>query len=158
MKKSALTAGVAAMVVSLLTVSAPAQARDPFIGEIMQFGGNFCPRGWAEADGRLLSISNYSALFSLLGTNFGGDGRRTFGLPDLRGRTAVGVGRGPGLSEYRVGQKGGRERATSPTLGINEAPNPDATAARGGMQEDIRQPYLAITTCIALEGVYPMRS
>ena len=158
MKKGALTAGVTAMVASLLTVSAPAQAREPFIGEIMQFGGTFCPRGWAEADGRLLSTSNYSALFSLLGTNFGGDGRRTFGLPDLRGRVAVGVGRGPGLSEYRVGQKGGVERSTSPTLGINETSNPDATAARGGMPEDIRQPYIAITTCIALEGVYPSRT
>lgn len=158
MKKGALTAGVTAMVASILSMSAPAQARDPFIGEIMQFGGNFCPRGWAMTNGQLLAISQNQALFSLLGTSFGGDGRTTFGLPDLRGRVAVGVGRGPGLSEYRVGKKGGREQAVSPSVGIEESSNPDAAAARGGMPEDIRQPYLAITTCIALNGTYPSRS
>lgn len=88
----------------------------PFLGQIMQVGFNFAPRGWALCDGALLPISQYSALFSLLGTTFGGDGRSTFGLPELRGRVAVHVGHGPGLSTYNWGQKGGAEQVslTSP--------------------------------------------
>ncbi|UAB77254.1 tail fiber protein [Erythrobacter sp. SCSIO 43205] len=158
MKKGVLTAGVAALAASFLNMSAPAQAREPFIGEIMQFGGNFCPRGWAKTEGQLLPISQYSALFSLLGTAYGGDGRTTFGLPDLRGRVAVGVGQGPGLSNYRWGEKGGREKVTSPTVGVDGSASADTSATRGGMAEDTRQPYLAITTCIALQGIYPSRS
>ena len=157
MKKCALTSGAAALTASLFTLSAPAQARDPFIGEIMQFGATFCPRGWARTDGRLLSISQNSALFSLLGTTYGGDGRYTFGLPDLRGRVAIGVGEGPGLSTYRVGQKGGNEQVTSPVVGVDRSSNPDAKAARGGMPTENRQPYLTVTTCIALQGIFPSR-
>jgi len=82
---------------------------DPFLAEIVMFGGNFAPRGWAFCDGQLLPISQYSALFSILGTTYGGDGRTTFGLPDLRGRNAVHPGNGPGLSSYRLGERGGRE-------------------------------------------------
>lgn len=85
---------------------------DPFLGEIILFGGNFAPRGWALCDGQLLSISSYSALFSILGTTYGGDGRSTFGLPDLRGRAPVHVGTGPGLSSYALGQRGGVETVT----------------------------------------------
>lgn len=80
---------------------------DPFIGEIIQFGGNFAPRGWALCDGQLLSISQNQALFSILGTTFGGDGRTTFGLPDIRGRSMVHPGTGPGLPNVRLGEKGG---------------------------------------------------
>lgn len=83
---------------------------DPFLAEIVMFGGNFAPRGWAKCEGQLLPISQYSALFSLLGTMYGGDGRTTFGLPDLRGRTPIGVGNGPGLSNYRQGPGGGHEQ------------------------------------------------
>ena len=82
---------------------------DPFLGQIVGFAGNFAPRGWAFCQGQLLSISTNTALFSLLGTTYGGDGRTTFGLPDLRGRAAVSSGQGPGLSNYRLGQKGGAE-------------------------------------------------
>ena len=71
---------------------------DPFLGEIKMFAGNFAPRGWALCDGHLLAISQYDALFSLLGTAYGGDGRTTFGLPDLRGRIPIHVGTGPGLT------------------------------------------------------------
>jgi len=85
---------------------------DPFIGEIIMFGGNFAPRGWAFCDGQLLAISSHSALFSILGTTYGGDGRTTFGLPDMRGRVPIHPGNGPGLSDYRLGQKGGRELVT----------------------------------------------
>jgi microcystin-dependent protein len=87
----------------------PSRNSEPFIGEIRMFGFNFAPRGWAFCDGQLLPISQNTALFSLLGTTFGGDGRTTFGLPDLRGRTAIHVGTGPGLAPYAWGQKGGSE-------------------------------------------------
>ncbi|CAM2008207.1 phage tail protein [Acanthopleuribacter pedis] len=81
-----------------------------FMGEIRIFGGNYAPVGWALCDGQLLTISNYDALFSLLGTQYGGDGRVTFALPDLRGRIAAGRGTGPGLTPRSVGQAFGYER------------------------------------------------
>jgi len=73
------------------------------------FGGNFSPRGWAYCDGQLLAIASNTALFSILGTTYGGDGRTTFALPDLRGRAPIHPGTGPGLSTYRLGQRGGNE-------------------------------------------------
>jgi len=85
---------------------------DPFLGEIRIFGGNFAPNGWAFCDGSVLSIAQNTALFSLLGTTYGGNGTTTFALPDLRGRVAVGMGQGPGLSSYLEGQTGGAEHAT----------------------------------------------
>ncbi|MBX2827116.1 MAG: tail fiber protein [Flavobacteriaceae bacterium] len=85
---------------------------EPFIGQIQAFGFNFPPRDWAHCDGQLLSIASFSALFSLLGTTYGGDGRTTFGLPDLRGRSIVHVGSGPGLSPISWGQRGGAENHT----------------------------------------------
>jgi len=85
---------------------------DPFIAEIILFAGNFAPRGWAFCNGQLLSIAEHSALFSILGTTYGGDGRSTFALPDLRGRTPIHSGRGPGLSAHNLGQMGGSENTT----------------------------------------------
>ncbi len=85
---------------------------EPFIGEIRMFAGNFAPRGWAFCDGQLLAVSQNDALFSLLGTVYGGDGRTTFGLPDLRGRIPIHAGTGPGLSLRRLGSKGGAENVT----------------------------------------------
>ena len=93
---------------------------EPFIGQIIMFGGNFAPIGWALCDGQLLPIADNQALFSILGTTYGGDGRTTFGLPDLRGRVAVHPGAGPGLSTYSLGQKGGAEQVT---LTGNEMPS-----------------------------------
>ncbi|WP_230970524.1 phage tail protein [Nitrogeniibacter aestuarii] len=93
---------------------------EPFIGEITMFGGNFAPRGWAFCDGQLLPIAQNTALFSILGTTYGGDGRTTFALPDLRGRTPMHPGHGPGLSSRRLGQKGGSEAVT---LTANEIPS-----------------------------------
>jgi len=81
---------------------------EPFIAQIMMFGGNFAPRGWALCDGQLLPISSHSALFSILGTTYGGDGRTTFGLPDLRGRFPMHPGNGPGLPSRRLGERGGQ--------------------------------------------------
>ncbi|PKV49356.1 microcystin-dependent protein [Aquimarina sp. MAR_2010_214] len=83
---------------------------EPFLGQIQPFGFNFAPRGWNKCDGQLLAISQYSALFSLLGTTFGGDGRTSFGLPDLRGRSIVHIGHGPGLSTISWGERGGIEQ------------------------------------------------
>ena len=85
---------------------------EPFIGQIMAVGFNFAPRGWAMCDGSLLSIAQNSALFSLLGTMYGGDGRTTFAIPDLRGRAMIGMGQGPGLSNHSQGQPGGTEQVT----------------------------------------------
>ncbi len=80
-----------------------------YIGEIRLFGGNFNPRAWALCQGQLLAISSNTALFSIIGTIYGGDGRTTFALPDLRGRTAIGSGNGPGLPSYQQGQRSGTE-------------------------------------------------
>lgn len=93
---------------------------EPFVGEIRMFAGNFAPRGWAFCDGQLLAVSQNDALFSLLGTVYGGDGRTTFGLPDLRGRLPIHAGHGPGLSERRLGAKGGTEAVT---LIVNQLPS-----------------------------------
>ncbi len=82
---------------------------EPFIGQLCVFGFNFAPRGWAICDGSLLPINQNPALFSLLGTMYGGDGRTTFALPDLRGRVPVGMGQGPGLTPVSQGDKGGNE-------------------------------------------------
>jgi len=85
---------------------------DPFIATIRLVGFNFAPVGWALCQGQTLSIAQNTALFSLLGTYFGGDGQQTFNLPDLRGRVAVSQGQGPGLSSYTQGQAGGAESVT----------------------------------------------
>lgn len=94
-------------IIALQGVFPSRSAADPLLGEIIMFGGNFAPRGWAFCDGQLLSIASNSALFSILGTTYGGDGRTTFGLPDLRGRVPVGEGTGPGLPTIRWGERGG---------------------------------------------------
>lgn len=85
---------------------------DPYIGAITVFSGTFAPQSWMFCQGQLLSIANYTALFSLIGTTYGGDGQNTFGLPDLRGRKAIGVGQGPALPNYILGQSGGAQQTT----------------------------------------------
>lgn len=114
MKKSIsiLSAGALAC----LALGGAAQAQEAYIGEIKSFGFNFCPVGWAALDGQLLAISSNDALFSLLGTQFGGDGRTTFALPDLRGRIPLHAGNGPGLTPRVVGQKGGAETEAQTVL------------------------------------------
>ena len=92
---------------------------EPFVGEIRMFAGNFAPRGWAFCEGQLLAISENEALFSLLGTIYGGDGRTTFGLPDLRGRLPMHAGTGPGLTNRRLGAKTGAENVTAT---VNQLP------------------------------------
>ena len=124
----------------------PSRNSEPFIAEIMMFAGNFAPRGWAKCDGQLLPISQNDALFSLVGTTYGGDGRTTFGLPDLRGRTAVHPGNGPGLTPRQLGQKGGQEqRPSSSAAGAFWSPIND------------RLPSRELLTALNLPDGYPMR-
>ena len=175
---------------------------EPFIGQIMPVGFNFAPRGWELCEGQTLSISANQALFSLLGTVFGGDGRTTFALPDLRGRSMVGVGSGPGLSTIKQGEKSGAESVTLTVSNMpshnhtaelhgetavadsknpnnrmlaltaentyaNPIPDDDRVMAgesvvvlnTGGSQPfKIRDPYLGLCVCIAVQGIYPSRS
>lgn len=121
------------------------QSAEPFIGEVMLFAGNFSPRGWGTCDGRLLSISSNNALFSILGTSYGGDGRNTFALPNLQGRSPLSETRG-----YPLGRMAGNLFQVLP-------------AASGGKIQvttnaSDRAPYLSMNYCIALEGTYPSRN
>lgn len=170
---------------------------DPFVAEIRVLPFNFAPRGWASCDGQLMPISQNTALFSLVGTYYGGDGRSTFALPNLGGRFATSSGTGPGLSPRDVGETvgqaavslapsempghthtlgaGSSPAATSPAGNVMAptangssvyrapgAPAPMAAAtispAGGGQPHENRQPFLALTFCIALQGIFPARS
>nr|WP_132704104.1 tail fiber protein [Winogradskyella wandonensis] len=111
------------------------------LGEIKLFAGNFAPRGWAFCHGQLLPISKYSAVFSLLGTTYGGDGRTTFALPDLRGRVPVSPGTGPGHSPVKLGQ-------ISNGKSVNESDSGNAKT----------QSTLGLNYIICIQGFYPSRS
>lgn len=95
---------------------------EPFIAEIRIFAGNFAPRGWAFCDGQLLPVAQNTALFSIIGTTYGGDGRTTTALPNMQGRAPMHPGRGPGLTARRLGQRGGVETVT-----LTEAQMPNHT-------------------------------
>ncbi len=129
--KRVISKCITAAIVSLtmfiaMGVTSPAPASEPYIGEIRMLGFNFAPRGWAFCDGQTLFISEYEALFSLLGTTFGGDGETTFALPDLRGRVAVHAGTGSGLSRIHWGEKGGKQ---DNILTVSQLPSHNHTAA-----------------------------
>ena len=119
-----LMAGVFVAAAALAGPSA-ADAQEAFLGEIRMFAGNFAPRGWALAQGQILPIAQNTALFSILGTTYGGNGQTTFALPDFRGRAPVGWGQGPGLSNRDLGEQGGTETNTQT---INEMPMHTHTA------------------------------
>lgn len=214
MKRILSTIAGAALAVSVAPTSATADT-NPFIGTIQTFGQNFCPRFWLPASGQLLPIADNTALFSLVGTIYGGDGRTTFALPNLNGRGSVGFGNGPGLGSRTMGQAGGSETntmnattmaahthamsgdiegntvasAAAPTTtdptdayystfpsgtsiyadpstppvemgaGSVEFQSTASIANTGGSQTiPNQQPYLAMTVCIAIQGVYPSRS
>jgi microcystin-dependent protein len=119
---------------------------NPFVAEIRMLGFNFAPKGWAFCDGQLLPISQNTALFSLLGTFYGGDGKSTFALPDLQGNVPIGQGQGTGLAAYFIGEQSGSEfitllqseipihshnlMANSTKTGLNPAPAPDQILAK----------------------------
>ena len=130
---------------------------EPFIGQITIFAGNFAPKGWAMCDGRLLPISQYSALFSILGTTYGGDGRTTFALPDLRGRLPMHPGRGPGLTARKPGERGGTETVKSDTLSVSSKGGAQVMVVKGGAPQANIPPFTCVNFIIALQGVYPSR-
>ena len=115
---------VAALALSGWHTAASAQASDPFLGQIMCAAFNFAPKGWAELNGQVLLISQNTALFALLGTNYGGNGQTTFALPDLRGRVLMHDGSGPGLTTRTIGESAGTEQVT-----LNNAQLPAHTHA-----------------------------
>ena len=134
------------------------QGNDPFIGEISMFAGNFAPRGWAFCNGDLLPISQNQALFSIIGTTYGGDGRTTFALPDLRGRVPVhhGGSRGPGLTERKLGAKFGSETLYFQTKG--SAVRIQETTSTAERVPGVMQPSLGINYIIAIQWIYPSRN
>ena len=107
------------IVIALVITSSGSSQNEPFIGEIILIGFNFAPTGYADCNGQLLSIAQNQALFSLLGTTYGGDGITNFALPNLNDRIIIGVDQGPGLSNYSLGQTGGE---ATHTLTLNEMP------------------------------------
>jgi microcystin-dependent protein len=176
---------------------------DPFVAEIRIFGFNFAPTGWATCDGQILPISQNTALFSLLGTTYGGNGQSTFALPNLQGSAPLHVGGsqpGPGLSFYNLGQQSGSDFITllntempahnhfvvaAPDQADNNNPDPTKclansqkefgyqsttntnlvnmafqaiTPAGGSLPHNNLMPYLTLTFCIALQGVFPPRT
>ena len=216
--RNATSCATIGLALAMATAAAPAHAGpEPFIGEMMLVGFNWCPRGFAKAEGQLMPISQNTALFSLLGTIYGGDGRTTFALPDLRGRAPIGFGSGPGLSTVSIGQKAGAEQVTisqaqmpSHTHGASTSVTADVKARATNQRADavspagnvlgrtssggevynagpadqdmgasaiqanvsatttvsptggsqpvgIRDPYLGMTWCIALQGIFPSR-
>lgn len=118
----------------LLAFSLKARAQEPFLGEIRMFAGNFAPRGWALCNGQLLPINQNQALFSLLGTMYGGDGKTTFALPNLQGRVPIHMGQGLNLTPRFQGEAGGEEEVI---LTISEIPqhNHQAIASNGEATE-----------------------
>jgi len=117
---------------------------DQFVAEMRIFPFNFPPKGWAFCNGQLMPISQNTALFSLLGTTYGGDGKSTFALPDVQGSTMIQPGQGPGLSLYDLGQEGGTENVT---LLVSELPSHQHTLMASGFQGDQRVP--APSECLA---------
>jgi microcystin-dependent protein len=172
----------------------------PFVAEIRIFACNFAPTGWALCDGQLLPISQNTALFSLLGTTYGGDGKSTFALPDMQGNAAFNWGQGPGLSDRFLGETGGEQNVTLIQTEIPFHTHNFAVSTENGVQGTLNNlvvlgksiggtlyqsnnqqnlvnmalqalsiagasfphnnmsPYLTLTYCIALQGVFPPRS
>lgn len=115
-RRSGRACAMLALALSISTGAGIAQAQsEPFLGQLMLVPYTFCPRGWTEAGGQIIGIAQNTALYALLGTTYGGDGRTTFGLPDLRGRVPVGQGQGPGLSNVDLGQLWGQASVTLTT-------------------------------------------
>ncbi len=159
---------------------------DDYLAEIRLFAGNFAPRGWAFCHGQLMSIAENSALFSLLGTTYGGNGQTTFALPDLRGRVPISDGQGRGLSFHSLGEQAGSENVTlltdqipnhahpiakTTTTGTDASSNTFVVGAPGGTAQAANsgnfggtaphsnmQPYTGLNYIICVEGCYPSRN
>lgn len=130
----------------------------PYIGEVTLFAGNFAPSGWQFADGQLLSIAQNSALFVILGTTYGGDGVTTFALPDLRGRTAVSSGTGPGLTNRTLGETGGTETISatpSHTHSMNAFGSSTTSTNTTPVPVNNVQPFTTLNYIVSLQGIFP---
>lgn len=127
-RRALAVAGLAAVALAA-SPARPAAAQEVYLGQLILVGFNFCPRGFASADGQMLPINQNTALFSLLGTTYGGDGRTTFALPDLRGRVPVHIGSGPGLSPVTLGERAGAEQVTLTQQQIPSHTHPATSAA-----------------------------
>ena len=126
---------------------------EPFVAEIRIFAGNFAPRGWAFCNGQLLPIAQNTALFSLIGTTYGGDGRTTTGLPNLKGRAPMHPGRGPGLTDRRLGEKSGVESVTLTEAQMaSHTHSMQASAEVGELQSPAANRALARSASYASEG------
>ena len=138
---------------------------DGTLGEVRLFAGNFAPKGWEFCHGQLIGTGQNQALFSLLGATYGGDGRESFALPDLRGRVPVGVGEGPELSEVPWGAKFGQETITVDGVDIQSHTHSEAedvtesytNAAMGGTTYETQPPSLGLNYLICVVGYYPSR-
>ncbi len=133
---------------------------DQFVAEIRIFTANFAPVGWAQTNGQIIAISQNTALFSLLGTNFGGDGKSNFALPNLQSCMPMDQGQGPGLSPRIVGEQGGAETFSFGAVAIPSAPTPPTKTASVGFRQQFQtvSPFLVLNFVIALQGIFPARS
>ncbi len=132
---------------------------EPFVAEIKLFTGNFAPRGWALTNGQLIAISQNTALFSLVGTFYGGNGTSNFALPNFQSRMPVHQGQGPGLSPYVIGQQAGAESLSFSSLSIPSAPSPTVSASVSFRpQVQTVSPFLVLNFIIALQGIFPARN
>ena len=139
---------VVAMIVAgavMISLVGPADAQQPYVGEVITFAGNFCPAAYLSAEGQLLSIPDDVELFELIGTTFGGDGQSTFAVPDLVGATALGTGQGGGLPNITLGQTGGN---------TNTVTSQSATA-KSVRVPTTQSPFLGLTQCVSLFGIFP---
>jgi microcystin-dependent protein len=129
-----------------------------FYGEVRLFAGNFAPTNWAFCDGAVLQVASNTALFVLLGDTFGGDGRTTFALPDLRGRVVVGVGQGNGLSNRELGKPAGASQIPTQIIHTSAVSGPQATvnSVRTGSGSNV-QPVLGLNYIICVRGTFPDR-
>ncbi|GAD24727.1 phage tail protein [Acidovorax sp. MR-S7] len=162
MRRAALCAAVCAAVWA--APAARASSSVAYVGELMLFGGSFCPQYWLPADGRLMSIAQYQVLYALLGATYGGDGQTTFALPDLRGRAAVGTGQGPGLPNKPLGAQGGVETVALTTaqmpahshgLPASTEPATHATPAAGRVPATVQNggAYASAGTGVPLSSI-----
>ncbi|WP_422355483.1 phage tail protein [Roseivirga pacifica] len=126
------------------------------IGEMKVFAGSYAPKNWMICNGEYLKIEDNMALFSVIGTTYGGDGMRTFALPDMRGRTVIGAGRGPGLSDRKAGEKLGVESDWDNT-GRAEAFNKEPIQVNVTTESNKMQPSLVANWIICVKGIYPVR-
>ena len=132
---------------------------DPFLAEIRLFPGNFAPRGWALTNGQLLAISQNTAVFSLVGTFYGGDGKTTFALPNFQSRMPIHQGQGLGLSSYVIGEQGGTESISFTGLSLPSAPSPAVSASVSFRpQVPTVSPFLVLNFIFALQGIFPARN